>query len=274
MTAVRAAASACSVQRWPVTSLMCAALRTLDKIQTRLLWGKVIWEIVSSGLKLWFQQRGCRWWFRLHEGGEAAEETRRHEVSSKNSERWQNVWTSCQLLADNQSRGLYPACAAVYLFFIRHKDSVFWSNQSQTTWQHGGPAFPCFWMWRSFVHVNDPFIVLITDANHRSLPPTAPTACSEPLVCMRDHMWYGGSFTPFYPSIICVSGSPSTYWIMHSEPPLVWGSSMMLASPGLVMCELTSFVREQREGSGCRHKQKRPLLHVMELIMGTTTACL
>lgn len=52
------------------------------------------------------------------------------------------------------------------------------------------------------MHVNDPFIVLITDVNHRNLPPAAPTACSEPLVCMRDHMWYGGSFTPFYPSII------------------------------------------------------------------------
>lgn len=33
------------------------------------------------------------------------------------------------------------------------------------------------------------------------------------------------------------------------------------------MCELTSFVRELREGSERRHKQKRPLLHVMVLIM-------
>lgn len=38
---------------------------------------------------------------------------------------------------------LYPVSAAVYLFFIRHKDSVFTSNQSQTTWQHDAEAFLC-----------------------------------------------------------------------------------------------------------------------------------
>lgn len=56
------------------------------------------------------------------------------------------------------------------------------------------------------MHVNDPFIFLITDVNHRK-PPT-PTACTELLVCMRDHMWYGESFTPLHPSVICVPGSP------------------------------------------------------------------
>lgn len=35
---------------------------------------------------------------------------------------------------------LHPVCAAVYLFFISRKDSAFRSNQSQTTWHHGGEA--------------------------------------------------------------------------------------------------------------------------------------
>lgn len=35
----------------------------------------------------------------------------------------------------------------------------------------------------------------------------APTASSELLVCMRDHMWYGESFTPLHLSVIRVTGS-------------------------------------------------------------------
>ncbi len=76
----------------------------------------------------------------------------------------------------------------------------------------------------------------------------APTARSE-LVCMRDHMCYGESFTPLYPLVICVTRSPITCRLMHMEPPLVRGLSMILSSPGFVMCELTSFVSVLCEGS-------------------------
>lgn len=41
------------------------------------------------------------------------------------------------------------------------------------------------------MHVNDPFIFLITDVNHRKPMLPAPTACGELLVCMHEHMWYG-----------------------------------------------------------------------------------
>lgn len=114
----------------------------------------------------------------------------------KNSEpRWQDVRTPCQAHAHNQSWGLYPACAAVYLFFIRRKDSVFRSNQSQTTWQHGGPAFPYFSTWRSFVHVNDPFIVLLTDVDHRK--PAAGLQWAPRLYAWSHVVWR--EFHPFLP---------------------------------------------------------------------------
>lgn len=51
----------------------------------------------------------------------------------------------CVAAPDNPTpcRLVYPACAAGYSFFIRHIDSVFRSNQSQTLAQHGSEPVLC-----------------------------------------------------------------------------------------------------------------------------------
>lgn len=92
--------------------------------------------------------------------------------------------------------------------------------------------------WRSLMHVNDPFIFLITDVNHRK--PDAAYSRRELLVCMRDHMCYGEEFHPSLSMAAFRLYTDLCIWSRCSCEATAWGRRLQdwlwVNSPHLCLC--------------------------------------
>lgn len=133
--------------------------------------GKVICKNVNSGGKLEVRQKRCKRYLRLCAETECKRSNFGHKVSPK---KLRAALAQCVNPVPAAAwRKLCTLRVPLRLFPISNKDCVFKSNQGQTTKPHGGKAFLYVLMllaaaeWGSVVHVNDPFIVSITDVNHR-----------------------------------------------------------------------------------------------------------